>query len=70
VDFDFGKNGETNGIDLGFLGDYLRDSATEHGIESEPALDRLFQRAVRSGELVRSGSLYYLARQTESERPH
>lgn len=63
VDFDFGDNGEIDGVEAwrlaGFAGSRLRD----YGFDDESALIACFKAAVERDELVYSGYiLYYLKR--------
>ena len=61
VDFDFGDNGEIDGIDPGFLTQFVRDRLAEYGFDSEEEVLAAFERACTDGELRKSESLYYLS---------
>ncbi len=61
VDFDFGDNGEIDGIDPGFLTQFVRGRLSEYGFESEDDVLAAFERACTDGELRKSGSLYFLS---------
>jgi len=66
VDFDFGGVGEINGFDLWRLTEFVDGETAKYGFESEGAIKRGFEAAVKSGELVlRENSLFYL---THTER--
>jgi hypothetical protein len=59
VDFDFGKNGETNGFDAWRLAAFAGDRLARYGFAGEAALKDSFQTAVNNGELVYSGYILY-----------
>ncbi|MFS2135774.1 DUF6896 domain-containing protein [Duganella sp. Dugasp56] len=66
VDFDFGSIGEINGFDLWRLTEFVDGEIAKYGFESEDAIKRSFEAAVRSGELaLRENNLFYL---THAER--
>jgi hypothetical protein len=61
VDFDFGPNGETNGVDLHFMIHFAKDRLSAYGIESSDHCAELFRAAVAEGSLVPlTRSLYQL----------
>jgi hypothetical protein len=60
VNFDFGDNGEIDGIDPGFLTQFVEGRLAEYEFESEADVLAAFERAFADGELTKSGSLYYL----------
>lgn len=62
VDFDFGEQGQIDGIDCYRMSDFARERlSTEYGIDDERELKRIFDDACKSGDLVDSGYiLWYL----------
>ena len=62
VDFDFGEQGEIDGIEPQFLYDYMREANIDIGVESLEALKDLLEKAHADGDLVISEYLYYLPR--------
>jgi hypothetical protein len=65
VDFDFGKIGEIDGFDSCRLVKFSRSELAKYGFESEDAVEKSFEAAVKSGSLVSSGYILYYV--TESE---
>jgi len=66
VEFDFGRLGEIDGFDAWRLGKFAGSSLTSYGFESEVAIEKSFEAAVKSGEVKSpSPTLYYVA---EAER--
>lgn len=62
VDFDFGRLGEIDGFDAWRLGKFAGSNLTNFGFESAEAIDRCFEAAIKSGELIApSLTLYYVA---------
>lgn len=64
IDFDFGENGEVNGLDKWRLAKFAKKRLDDYGFESTKELDDCFDAAVASQALVRSGydyGLYYIA---------
>ena len=62
VDFDFGDDGEIDGVDLDRLTGFARSSLEKYDFEAEDSLAHCFKAVVASGALIYSGyMLYYLA---------
>lgn len=62
VDFDFGEDGEIDGFDLWRLTKFTRDRLPCFGFESAEQIEKSFDAAVASGELLYSGRCnYYVA---------
>lgn len=66
VDFDFGRLGEIDGFDSWRLFKFAESQLAKYGFETEEAIEKSFEAAVKSGELVSPCyTLYYV---TQSER--
>jgi hypothetical protein len=61
VDFDFGQRGEIHGIDLWRLIEFAKDDASLYGFSSAAELKEAFESSTASGEIVRAGTLSYVA---------
>lgn len=62
VDFDFGRIGEIDGFDLWRLVKFASPNLIAYGFESNDAVEKSFEAAVKSGSLVSSPYfLYYVA---------
>ena len=62
IDFDFGDDGEIDGVDLDRLTRFAGPSLEKYGFDTEDSLAHCFKAAVASGALIYSGYiLYYLA---------
>ena len=62
VDFDFGDDGEIDGVDLDRLTRFAGPSLEKYGFDTGESLAHCFKNAVASGALIYSGyMLYYLA---------
>jgi len=66
VDFDFGREGETDGFDVWRLADFAADRLGSFGFTSRDELEAVFADAVSAGEISASGYiLHYLAAPTD-----
>jgi hypothetical protein len=65
VDFDFGCLGEIDGFDPWRLVKFAGSELARYGFENKDAVDRSFDAAVKSKELVSSGHILYYFRESE-----
>lgn len=65
VDFDFGWLGEIDGFDSWRLTKFAGSELANYGFETKGAVENSFDAAVKSGELVQSGSILYYVRASE-----
>lgn len=63
VDFDFGPNGETGGIDLWRLSEFAGQDLSRHGFSSIEELEAALHASIDAGELVKTGHHYQLRKQ-------
>jgi hypothetical protein len=62
VDFDFGENGEIDGVDTWRLSVFAEGKLSQYGFASEDELEATFKSAVASGHLVYSGYILHYVR--------
>lgn len=60
VDFDFGPQGETTGIDLWRLSEFAGQDLARFAFGSGDELESALHAAIATGELVKTGHLYFL----------
>lgn len=61
VDFDFGPQGETTGLDLWRLQGFAAQDLARYGFASGDELEQALHASIKAGELVKSGHLYHRA---------
>lgn len=59
VDFDFGPNGETSGVDLWRLTGFAQQDLAHFGFHTADELEAVLHASITAGELVKTGHLYY-----------
>lgn len=70
VDFDFGEHdGRTDGFDAWRLKEFAGDRLSAYGFASTGEIDRAFDAAKASGELVHSGYILWFLRDEDPARP-
>lgn len=61
VDFDFGPQGETSGLDLWRLSGFAGQDLGRFGFASRDELEQALHASINAGELLKSGHLYHRA---------
>lgn len=61
VDFDFGPQGETTGLDLWRLSGFAGQDLARYGFSSGDELEQVLHASIEAGELVKADHLYHRA---------